>query len=53
MTRAHQPGHAVIAGGKTFIVQQDGSYAPFDRQRYREARPWARDTRRDTREQVL
>jgi hypothetical protein len=53
MTRGHQPGQAVIAGNRTLWVKSDGSYVPFDSQRYRAARPWARGTRRDAREFIV
>ena len=53
MNRGHQPGQAVVTSSKTLWVKSDGSYVPFDSQRHRPARPWARGTRRDAREQVL
>lgn len=53
MTRGPQPGHAVISGGKSYHITSSGDYVPFDSQRHRDARPWARGSRQDTREQVL
>lgn len=50
--RGQQPGHVVYSGGKPYFVKQNGDYVPFDSKRYRDARPWARGSRRDTREQV-
>lgn len=53
MSRGKQPGHVEIAGGKTYFVNKAGDFVAFDSKRYRSSRPWARGTRRDTREQVL
>lgn len=54
MSRVHQPNTVELTGtGKLFYVNARGEHVPFDVNRYREARPWARGTRRDTREQVL
>lgn len=54
MSRVHQPRSVEITGtGKIFFVTDRGEHVPFDANRYRDARPWARGSRRDTREQLL
>lgn len=50
MIRAQQPGHAVISGNKTFFVEKDGRYVPYDRARHEDRRA---KVRRDDREMVL
>lgn len=53
MSRSQQPGHVVYSGGKPYLVTRSGDYVPFDHKRYRDARPWARGSRRDGREMTL
>ncbi len=54
MSRVHKPGTVELTGsGKAFFVNAKGEHVPLDSARLRAARPWARGTRRDTREQVL
>lgn len=51
MSRVHQPGSVEITGtGKRFYVNARGEHVPFDANRYRDARPWARGSQRDARE---
>lgn len=54
MSRAHKPGTVELTGtGKAYFVNAAGKHVPFDRERFRDARPWARGLRQDTREMVL
>lgn len=54
MSRIHKPGTVELTGtGRAYYVNSAGEHVAFDRARFRDARPWARAPRRDTREQVL
>lgn len=54
MIRARQPGSVELTGtGKLYFTNSRGEVEPFDRERYRRERPWARGHRKDTRVMVL
>lgn len=53
MSAAHQPGHAVVTRGKSFIVQRDQTFTPFRRAATPNAAQWQRDLRRDRREFIV
>lgn len=50
MSRPHRPGSVELTGtGKLYFINSRGEAEPFDRDRYRRERPWARGRRRDDR----
>ena len=54
MSRARQPGTVELTGtGALYFTNRKGEPEPFDRDRYRRERPWARGQRRDDREMTL
>ena len=54
MSRVHKPGTVELTGsGKAYFVNAAGEHVAFDSKRYRDARPWARGSRRDAREMTL